>query len=230
MIRSDKRGLWPKVIEAYVGWQVRSAFRGVWVRGALPEGGGLLVYANHPGFWDGFVAHQLGLAAGWDAYALMEEQNLARYRFLSRIGAFSVRAGDAASASESLRYARRLLQRPRSAVFVFPEGALHPGTQLGPLRRGVEVLARSCRARCVPVAIRYAVFEHQLPDVLVEVGEAHGPEPMEGFARRLGELVGRVASAASPDGFRQVVRGRRSVAERWDAFRRLKTVPTLYKA
>lgn len=230
MIASNKSGLWAKLIEAYVGWKLRSAFRGLWVRGELPEGGGLLVYANHPGFWDGFVAHQLGLSTGWDAYALMDEQNLARYRFLSRIGAFSVRPGDAASASQSLRYARKLLQRPTSAVFVFPEGELHPGTQLAPLRRGVEVLARSCRARCVPMAIRYALFEHELPDVLVEVGEAHGPEPLEGFARRLGELVGRVASAPSPDGFRQVVRGRRSAAERWNAFRRIKTVQTLYKA
>lgn len=230
MIESNKRGLWPKIIERYVGWKLRSAFRSVWVRGALPEGGGLVVYSNHPGFWDGFVAHQLGLATGWDAYALMDEQNLARYRFLCRIGAFSVRPGDAVSASQSLRYARKLLQRPRSAVFVYPEGELQPGLELGPLRRGVEVLARSCRARCVPVAIRYAIFEHELPDVLIEVGEVHGPEPLAGFARRLGEQVARLAAARSPAGFEPLIRGRRSVAERWDAFRRLKTVSTLYKA
>ncbi len=229
MIRAHKKGLWAKVIETYLGWKVRSAFRGLWVRGSLPEGKNLLVYANHPGFWDGFVAQQLGLAARWDAYALMEEKNLARYRFLSRVGAFSVRPGDAVSASQSLRYARKLLQRPASAVFVFPEGELRPGTQLGPLRRGVEVLARFSQARCLPVAIRYAHFEHELPDVLIEVGEPHAPAPLAGFAQRLGNTVDRVASADSPSGFRLVLRGRRSVAERWDAFRRLNAVPRLYK-
>lgn len=229
MILSDKSGFWPKLLAAYVDWKLRSAFRGLWMRGSLPEGGGLLVYANHPGFWDGFVAHRLGQAAGWDAYAMMDEQNLARYRFLSRIGAFSVRRGDATSASQSLRYARQLLKRPRSAVFVFPEGELRPGTQPGALLRGVEVLARLCRARCVPVAIRYTIFEHELPDVLVEVGEVHAPEPLAGFTRRLHQLVEQVAVAPSPDGFRQVLRGRRSVAERWDSFRGLKAAQTLYK-
>ena len=47
-------------------------------RGALPAPGprGLLVYANHPGFWDGFVAHQLCEARGWDGYCAMDEAQL----------------------------------------------------------------------------------------------------------------------------------------------------------
>lgn len=219
MIHADKSGLWASVIDRYVGWKVRRAFRTVWIRGTLPEGGGLLVYVNHPGFWDGFITHQLGAVAGWDTYALMDEKNLKRYRFLSRIGAFSVRPGEASSALESLRYARELLQRPRASVFVFPEGELRPGTQPGPLQRGVELLARAAQARCLPVAIRYAVFEHELPDVLLEVGEAHAPERLEGFDHRLRALVSRAAAARSPEGYRVLVQGRRGIAERWDAFR-----------
>lgn len=229
MIRADKQGLWPRVLDWYVGRKVSGAFRGLWARGALPEGGGLLVYANHPGFWDGFVVHQLARAAGWDAYALMEEPMLARYRFLARIGAFSVRPGEPASARESLRYAGELLGRPRSSVFVFPEGRLHPGATPLPLHRGVELLSRRSGARCLPIAIRYAVFEHELPDVLVELGAPHDPEPLEGFERRLRELCDRVARAPSPEGFRLLVRGRRGVAERWDAVRGLTSVTSLSK-
>ncbi|HYO67311.1 MAG TPA: lysophospholipid acyltransferase family protein, partial [Archangium sp.] len=117
MIRAAKGGLFGKVLDGYVGWKFRSAFRGLWVRGELPAAGApLLVYANHSNWWDGFVLHQLGKAAGWDTYCVMEERNLAKYRFLARIGAFSIRRHDAASALQTLRYTEGLLGRPGAAV------------------------------------------------------------------------------------------------------------------
>lgn len=219
MIHPNKGGPLGWVIDRYVTAKVRRSFRGLWLRGTLPEGGSLLAYANHPGFWDGFVAHQLARSVGWDGYCLMDEANLSRYRFLAHLGAFSVRPKEAGSALESFRVARALLARPRAAVFLFPEGVLRPAPGVGPLQRGVEVLARATKARCLPVAIRYALFEHELPDILVEVGEPHGPEPLAGFERRLHALVERLDAARSPEGFRLWVPGRRGVAERWDAVR-----------
>lgn len=225
MIHAAKGGPLGWLLDRYVGWKFRSAFRGLWVRGTLPTGeGARLVYLNHSNWWDGFILHQLGQAAGWDAYCLMEEKNLRRYRFLARIGAFSIRPGDAASSMESLRYARELLQRPRAAVCLFPEGELRPFGVL-PLRlqRGVELLARAGKRECVPVALRYAFLEHERPDVLVEVGTPHAPGPLDVFQQNLDSLVRRVSTATSLEGFTQLVRGGSGVAERWDAVRGLRT-------
>jgi 1-acyl-sn-glycerol-3-phosphate acyltransferase len=210
--------------ERYVGWKFRSAFRGLWVRGALPMGEGAhLVYVNHANWWDGFVLHQLAQAARWDAYCLMEEKNLARYRFLRRLGAFSIRPGDAASSLESLRYARQLLRRPRAVVYLFPEGEHRPfGVLPLRLKRGVELLAKVARVPCVPVALRYTFFEHERPDVLVEVGAAHAAGELSVFQQGLEAVVRQVASATSLEGFSQLVRGGSGVAERWDAVRRLR--------
>ncbi|WP_224364985.1 lysophospholipid acyltransferase family protein [Hyalangium versicolor] len=225
MIRAAKGGPLGWLLDRYVGWKFRSAFRGLWVRGALPAGEeARLVYMNHSNWWDGFILHQLGQAAGWDAYCLMEEKNLRRYRFLARIGAFSIRPGDPASSLESLRHARELLRRPRAVVGLFPEGELRPFGVL-PLRlqRGVELLARAGKRECVPVALRYAFFEHERPDVLVEVGTPHPPGPMEVFQEGLDTVVRRVAEATSLEGFTRVVRGGSGVAERWDTVRGLET-------
>lgn len=222
MIRADKRGPLAWAWARYLDAKVRGAFRGVWVRGELPapDERGLLVYCNHVGFWDGLMAHALSRAAGWDGYCAMEEQNLARYRFLRRAGAFSVRRGDPSSALETLRYARRLLQRPGAAVFIFPEGELRPAaTDLGPLERGVEVLARASGARCLPVALRYAFFEAERPDALLEVGAAHPPERLDGLRQRLEALVDRVTAARGVGGYSPLVRGSLGTAERWDALR-----------
>ena len=221
MIPAKKRGPFARLVAAYVDRKVRTAFRGVWLRGTLPPPAAtLLLYANHTSFWDGFALHALCRAAGWDGYCLMEEKHLARYRFLRRLGAFSIRRGDAQSAIESLRYAAGLLARPGTAVIVFPEGELRPwsGT-VHPIERGVVVLARRAQARCLPVGIRYRFFEHELPDLLLAVGEPHAALDREAFEERLRALVGELRDDRPLSDFTSIVRGRRSVMERWDAVR-----------
>lgn len=221
MIRAAKGGALGWLVDRYVDWKFRSTFRGLWARGTWPDGGEpRLVYANHTNWWDGFVLHQLGHAAGWDTYCVMEEQNLARYRFLARMGAFSIRRGEAVSSLETVRYAVGLLGQPRAAVCIFPEGEIRP-LGAGPLRldRGVELLARVGKARCVPLAIRYAFFEHERPDVLVELGAPHAPLSVQGFQAELDGSVRRLAAVTSLEGFTRVVAGARGVAERWDAVR-----------
>jgi 1-acyl-sn-glycerol-3-phosphate acyltransferase len=224
VIEADKSGVAAAAVARYVRWKVRHAFRGLWLRGTLPPPDSrVLLYANHSSFWDGFVAAELCDAAGWDGYCLMEERNLRRYRFLARLGAFSVRRGDPVSALESLRYASRLLERPRTAVAIFPEGELRPyrGTP-HPLERGVEVLARRARPVCLPVALRYRFFEHELPDVLLAVGEPHAPAPLAEFASRLRAALDDLPDTRTLADCTPLVRGRRSVMERWDAVRGLR--------
>lgn len=223
MIRDEKGGPLGWALDRYVGWKFRSSFRGLWVRGELPAGDtARLIYVNHSNWWDGFVLHQLCQASGWDGYCLMEEKNLERYRFLSRLGAFSIRPGEASSSLESLRYARELLRRPRAAVCLFPEGELRPfGALPLKLERGVELLGRVTRAECLPVAVRYAFFEHERPDVLVEVGRPHAAGALAAFQDTLEALVRRLASVTTLEGFSRKVAGVRGVAERWDAVRGL---------
>jgi 1-acyl-sn-glycerol-3-phosphate acyltransferase len=223
MIRDAKGGLFTRVIDWYISRKVRSAFRGVWVRGTLPSSrDGLVAYFNHSSFWDGFIVHQLGHAARWDTYAVMEEQNLAKYPFHTRIGAFSIRRGDARSAVETLKYAKSVLGRSNACVVIFPQGEIRAGQgPLGPLSRGVEVLARSSKKVAVPIAVRYAFLEHEHPDVLVEVGSPHAPGELSTYEAALTSVYERVLSARSTEGFTPVVRGRTGVQERWDAVRRL---------
>jgi 1-acyl-sn-glycerol-3-phosphate acyltransferase len=223
VIRDAKGGPFTALLDWYIGRKVRAAFRGVWVRGTLPSAeGGLLVYLNHSSFWDGFLAHQLGKVAGWDSYAVMEEENLGKYRFHTRIGAFSVRRGDPRSSLATVRHAKTVLARPNAALFIFPEGELRAGQgPLKPLERGVELIARTANVRCLPVAVRYAFLEHEHPDVLVEVGAPHAPGGLDVFTSNLESAYARVLSARSTEGFTRVVHGRRGVQERWDNVRRL---------
>ena len=224
MIRASKGGPFGWLVEHYIARKVRRSFRGVWVRGTLPASdGGLVVYLNHSSFWDGFMAQQLGRLAGWDAFAMMEEENLARYPFHARIGAFSVKRGDAKSATQTLRYAAKdLLRRPKAAVMIFPQGEIRSGAALGPLSRGVEVLARVAKVPSVAIAIRYVFFEHEFADVLLEVGRPHATASLERYEAELDAVHTRVNEATSTDGFTQVIRGRDGIQAQWDAARALR--------
>ena len=222
MTPARRGGLGSTLARSYVRAKVQGFFRGVWVRGEAPQGdASVLVYANHAGFWDGFVLHELAVAWGREPFCLVEEQNLVRFPFLARLGAFSIRPGDAGSTLESFRYARALLARPRAAVFIFPQGRLEPSS-LRPLRleRGFEVLARRCRAQCVPLALKYAFFESERPDALVAVGAAHGPAGTAEFATHLGALLDEVEKSRSPDDYQRVVQGSDGPAARWERIKR----------
>ncbi|MGV3622416.1 MAG: lysophospholipid acyltransferase family protein [Archangium sp.] len=223
MIRAAKQPLFTWALGHYVHWKLRSNFRAMWCDGALPESDEpLLLYANHTSFWDGFAAHAFSEANHRDGYALMEEHNLARYPFLRRLGAFSIRRGEAKSARETLKYAAQLLAKPRAAVCVFPQGTLVPRAK-GPLKLegGVELLARMTGARCVPVAMHFGFFEHEYPDIVFHVGAAHAPEALSNMTARLEALVSAQAKLTTCTGLTPILNGRRSVAERWDAARRL---------
>jgi 1-acyl-sn-glycerol-3-phosphate acyltransferase len=188
VIRAEKGGPLGWAWERYVDWRLRRDFRGVWLTaGAWPEGDApLLIYANHSSWWDGFAMSRLARAHRYDGYCMMEEQNLERWRFLRRLGAFSIRRGDARSALETIRYAAKLLERPRTAVCIFPQGVLDPlAAPPFTLDRGVEVLARVSRVRCMPAAIRPMFLEDEKPDLLIELGVPHPPSPVESCAAQL---------------------------------------------
>lgn len=221
MTPARRGGLGSAVVRWYVRAKVRGFFRGLWVKGpALGGDGPVLVYANHPGFWDGLVLHELATAWGREAFCLVEQQNLERFPFLSRLGAFSIRPGDPASTVESFRYARSLLARPKAALFVFPQGRLSPpGSGALVLQRGVEVLARRGGVPCVPLALRYAFLDSERPDVLVAMGGAHPPAPNSELTARLAKHLGEVERATSLEGYQPVVRGSPGVAARWESLK-----------
>lgn len=213
MIHDARSPLLTWAWSSYVRWKLRRTFRGLWVRGALPADEPVVLYANHTNFWDGFVGHAVVEAAGRVGYAMMEEQNLARFRFLRRLGAFSVRRGSASSARESLRHAGKLLRGAGATVLIFPQGKLEPFSAPFELERGAELLARWAKVRCVPMAIRYAMFEHEAPDVLVALGEAHAAIDTGEMAARLDALRGSLVSVTRPAELTLQLPGRRSVAE-----------------
>src|SRR3954469_6667955 len=174
--------------DALIYWAlVRSAiwshFARVWlcVEGPIPTpaDGPLIFYLNHPSWWDGYMAYVLNrmvLENRFQAFCMMDERELRRYRFFTWIGAFSVNRQDARAALGSVAYISRLLAaRPDRALAIFPQGQITPNDRrpLSIFSGMAHVAQRAGGATLWPVALRYEFRGEQRPEAFIYAGPAH---------------------------------------------------------
>jgi 1-acyl-sn-glycerol-3-phosphate acyltransferase len=131
----------------------------------------LLVVANHTSWWDPLVALFLADLLELEAYAMMDARNLTRLPFFGLVGAFGVDLADARDGARAIRHAARLLDRPRRAVWIFPEGEERSAFAPLELRPGAAWVARrASSARVVPLGVRYVFGGAEAPDLWISIG------------------------------------------------------------
>jgi 1-acyl-sn-glycerol-3-phosphate acyltransferase len=225
---------------ALVRWGIWSHFDRVWLKvvGPLPHAadGPLIVYLNHPSWWDGymcFLLNRVVLRDRFQGYLMMEEPELRRYRFFAWAGCFSVDRHNARSAARSVAYISRLLgaRRDRS-LYIFPQGEITPNDRR-PLAAypGVAHIARRAGGATLwPVALRYEFRGEQRPAAFIRAGPAHYTPPNSENPRALtGEIERRLTVATDAlrdevnagrlDGYQTLLRGRSGVNRVFDALR-----------
>lgn len=204
-----------RLFAGYIRRLFRKHFHAVWVRGpgaATDPGQPLLVYCNHSTWWDGFIALLVSREVlRRRQYVLMEERQLRRYPFFRYVGAFSVVREDPRDAARSLLYARSVLRRPGSAVWIFPQGEMHPSDHR-PLRfhAGTALLARAVPGcRVLPAAVRCDFLGDQRPECFIDLGEP-GVVPDTGAREGVTTLLEDRATALLDRLRADVLDGRRS--------------------
>lgn len=165
---------------------VRHSLRGMFARVRLrppaidPRSYGvpILAVANHPSWWDGYLALLIGRWYGLPRYLMMEEAQLRRYRFFAWAGCFSVERRDPREAGRSIAYAANILTaNPSALVWIFPQGAIaHADTRPITVHSGAaHVLRRATAAGAtigvLPVAWEYVFRGEQRPEAFIRVGE-----------------------------------------------------------
>jgi 1-acyl-sn-glycerol-3-phosphate acyltransferase len=184
--------------------RIRSTFGRVLVTGLddarrVVEKAPALFVVNHSTWWDALVVLYLSeLVLGCDGYALMDAANLRRAPFFRRVGAFGVDLDDPADGARSIRHAARLLDAPRRALWVFPEGRERSPFAPLELRPGSAQIARVARrAAVVPVGLRYIFGGVEQPELWIALGGALAAErdvdqglvlQRDGIARELARI------------------------------------------
>lgn len=156
---------------------LRRHFRFIGISGDLQPGSAgnrpVLYIMNHSSWWDGLLAyHAARMLTRRRQYFMMEEEQLRKFQFFRRLGAYSINRDEPADVRASLRYTARLLGEGGS-VWLYPEGELLP-LERRPLqlKEGAAVVLRLCPdAAVVPVTLYHGLFFHPKPEATLLAGE-----------------------------------------------------------
>ncbi len=240
--RTVRSAAWVRLFGAIFARRIRRSFHAVRVARPRPTVVAarwpLVVYCNHPSWWDAALMPVLlaRLFPQREAYAPIDSEALARYRFMRRLGFFGVERDSYAGAATFLRTGQRLLESPDVLLGVTPQGGFSdPRERPVRLRPGLAALiARVPRVIVLPVAIEYPFWDERAPEVLVRLGNplsmgrldrASHPEIRATLEQELARTMDALAIdalARDPTRFATLIEGRVGVGGVYDAWRRLR--------
>lgn len=231
----------------------RSAMRRMFVRVRLrvagddPRGAGLplLAVANHPSWWDGYIALLLSRHLGLPRYLMMDAAQLRRYGFFAWAGCFGVDRTDPHDVARAVTYAARLLSAGRAPLlWMFPQAEIVPPAVRPVAVQGgaAHILRRATRDAPVvgvlPVAWQLVFRGEQHPEIVIRTGpilridRASFADHTE-IPARLRTALACVMDALQADltaddfaDYRTIMHGRAGVNDRFDrVLRRNRLVP-----
>ena len=149
------------------------------LRSIGPCQGPALVAMSHASWWDPMLAvalwrwffHTRGNASPMDA------TQLAKFRFLRRLGIFGIDPDDPASfEAMGAHLRRRLAEMPRPTVILTPQGRfVDPREPAVPRPGAAALLASTPGMRAWSVAVEYGFWVDQKPEVFVRAVEVPAP-------------------------------------------------------
>ncbi len=202
-----------------------------------PGDGPVVVYSNHPGWWDAAV-YLVGadrLFPQHEAFAPIDAEMLKRYGVFSRIGAFGVDLHSTRGAADFLKVSREILSQPDRALWITAQGRFSDvrerpiGVKPGVAR--LPELAPGCVV--LPLAIEYAFWQERGAEACIAFGPPMRGRDLAALAR--GERLQRLEEALTqtldrlsadvvsrePERFRSVLTGRAGIGGVYDGWRRL---------
>jgi 1-acyl-sn-glycerol-3-phosphate acyltransferase len=200
-----------------------------------PSAGPVVVYSNHPGWWDGAVYILLAARLFPDhrGFVPIDAEMLEKYRFFGRIGAFGVDLASPRGALAFLRTAADLLASPGNALWITAQGRFADVRERPlDLKPGVARLAEVAPdAVFVPLAIDYAFWTERGAEALVAFGQPREARELALVPRddrlallsadleRTMDRLAADAIARDPTRFRAIAEGKAGIGGVYDAWR-----------
>jgi hypothetical protein len=181
MIKAQHAAWADRIFHPYVLRLFKRHFHAIRLLGAAPETRldlPLLLLPNHSTWWDGFFVYLLNRRIfRRKIYLMMLENQLARYRFFARLGAYSINPQSVSGVKESLHYSCALLNEkimPKPMLCIFPQGELLPwGARPLIFKPGVEKILSGYggEVNLLQLAIKTEFLNEQLPEAFLLFGE-----------------------------------------------------------
>lgn len=150
----------------------------------IGESDSVIVYANHPSWWDPLIAHFLNQTffADRQFWAPIDADALDQYEVLKKLGFFGINADTKSGAATFLRMSGRILNdvdasgHKTAALWITPEGRFtDPRDHSGELMPGLAHLCHKMPSGvALPLAMEYVFWDERLPLCLIRLGDPIG--------------------------------------------------------
>ncbi len=226
----------------YLGWRMSREFHavrlGVGSEPRLPADRNVVIYCNHPSWWDPAFCIVLAhlLFPGRPGYAPMDQDAFARYGVFRRMGVFGVVPDSHSGARRFLEVSERALALPGGMMWINAEGTFtDPRTRPLSLRPGIAHLARrQTSALLVPLAMSFEYWEESRPEALARFGAPvalRGAGSVAEIGRRLTEGLEATMDELARDSmtrdarrFTTLISGRTGADRIYDGWRRARSL------
>ncbi len=146
MIEAKHNYLYYLFFKFYTIFKINRNFEKVTLQGTFNDRKKpILILANHQSWWDGFWLNYFNeKITHRKLYFMMLEEQLLKHRFFNNIGGFSIKK-NSKDAVRSLNYTIKLLENPKNAVFLFPQGEIQSvHTNYIHFEKGISRIINKC--------------------------------------------------------------------------------------
>jgi len=163
--------------DLYTRWLLRRRFKNIFIKQdyKADTDAKTVYYINHNLWWDGLLPLYLSRNVFHQtARAFMEDKQMRKHRFFSKIGAFSINLSDPRSTLRSLRFAIDSLNKPNSSLYIYPEGEITPVSASKPeFKKGMAWLYQNTDIEIdfVPIAFYSHSFRDSKPELYINIGK-----------------------------------------------------------
>lgn len=240
-LRSERHvGFFDFAFTRFFGRFMRAMRVAEWGLPQVPPGVPLVIYANHPSWWDGvtFMLLARRLFPGRPGFVPMDAEALEKYGFMRRIGVFGIEQDSRRGAVRFLRNARLVLAAPAHMLWMNAPGRFADARERPvPIAPGLARLPEIAPgAAFVPLALEYLFWTERAAEALAAFGppipgaelaaldrEARTERLRDALAATMDRLAAD-AIARDPARFTEVVRaadGMGGIYGRWQRLRAL---------
>jgi 1-acyl-sn-glycerol-3-phosphate acyltransferase len=224
------------IFRRYFTRQMNALRVAAWGMPSAPRTSPLIVYSNHPGWWDAavYILAADRFFPSYESYAPIDAAMLKQYGILGRIGAFGVDLETSRGAAEFMAASAEILASPKRALWVTAQGRFSDVRErpIG-LKPGIgRLIEMAPNCTILPLAIEYGFWLERGAEAFIAFGTPLRGEDLIGLSRaqRLKHLERELTStldhlsidvqSRDPALFRPVIEGRAGVGGFYDGWRR----------
>jgi len=141
----------------------------------IPINAGLIIAPNHFSWWDGFfIDFVCKKYLNRKIHLLMLEEQLQRYWFFKKVGAYSIKLDDPASIAVSLLYSREIVSSPKNFLVIYPQGEIEPYDKRPPqIKEGLKSVIKNLPVETfvLPFAFKIQFGNEMKPDIFARTGD-----------------------------------------------------------